>query len=449
MDILAATAKINQIFEERLPVLLKSLLAECVKGDLLQMEKDLSASLTDLQNVISEEVLKGAALEVLPKLREKARVSGFGKFEMRKIKVQIKTGHMVEVPSLYACKVPAGYSGTPHLLRGHWRLLKGATPAYYGVTSLLCVMCPSYEVASQVLGSLMIAHNRERIRELSQALANLCQGRQAALSHRKGETLCGKRVLIGIDGGRTRTRNYTGKANTAGNEEYETPWVEPKMFVIDVVDEEGKMSRHVSPIYGCAYDCDELFDLLATHLKALNIKQASSVQIAADGAPWIWNRAYEMLCGLGVAQEVITETVDYYHAAQYVHKIVGALPKKSKINASEILKEFKGWLWDGKIAEIVHKCNQLFRKKSKEVAQYIGYLSKNMARMRYQLFRSMKLVCGSGIIESAIRRVINLRFKNASAFWKPENVKGLFFLRGIALSSRWNTLIINIVEHGI
>ena len=67
--------------------------------------------------------------------------------------------------------------------------------------------------------------------------------------------------------------------------------------------------------------------------------------------------------------------------------------------------------------------------------------------MLYAEFRDKKLVCGSGIIESGIRRVINLRFKNASAFWKPENVEGLYFLRGILLAYRWKILITNLV-HG-
>ena len=35
-----------------------------------------------------------------------------------------------------------------------------------------------------------------------------------------------------------------------------------------------------------------------------------------------------MLIGLGVAAEKIVETVDYYHASQYVHKIIQGLPQK-------------------------------------------------------------------------------------------------------------------------
>jgi len=45
-------------------------------------------------------------------------------------------------------------------------------------------------------------------------------------------------------------------------------------------------------------------------------------------------------------------------------------------------------------------------------------------------FRRRRLPVGSGAIESAIRRVINLRMKGNSIFWKQENAEGMLLLRG-------------------
>lgn len=177
--------------------------------------------------------------------------------------------------------------------------------------------------------------------------------------------------------------------------------------------------------------------------------QHLGVQVAADGAPWIWNRVSPMLIRLGVGKEKIVELVDYYHAAQYVHKIVQGLPKKLAGQSAKILKEFKEWLWQGNIRPIVDKCEKMFARPCKEIKQYIGYLSKNENRMQYANFRADKLMCGSGIIESGIRRVINLRFKNSSAFWKQENVECMYFLRGILLSYRWKIMMNNFVAASI
>ena len=359
--------------------------------------------------------------------------------------VQIRTGHYVKVQGLYARQVPRGYPGKRQLLSAHWKLLKGASPSYYSTIGLFSVVSPSFEVASHILAVQGVEHNRDRLQKLSYALGQRCKDHQAELSRRPGETLKGKRVLIGIDGGRTRMREYTGNKNAAGNARFNTPWMEPKMFVIEVLDDKGNLDRRELPLYGCLFGDDEVFDLLDQHLKGLNIDQAEQVQVVADGAPWIWNRGKQRLIALGVSAEKIVETVDFYHASEYVHKIVAGLPRKLKKKASGILKDFKQWLWEGNIPSIVDQCGQYFSNPTPAIQRYIGYLEKNKERMTYQHFRDQKLVCGSGVIESGIRRVINLRFKNASAFWNPKNVEMLYFLRATLLAFRWNTLIDNLV----
>ena len=43
-------------------------------------------------------------------------------------------------------------------------------------------------------------------------------------------------------------------------------------------------------------------------------------------------------------------------------------------------------------------------------------------------------------VESAIRRVINLRIKGASIYWLPESVDAILLLRSFYKSGRWNCL---------
>lgn len=447
MELLTINAKIAFFTQERITDQIEAFVEGLKDGGLNSFEDGLSNVLDDLYNLIAEEVLGVAAERSMLLMKAKAREQRLGKLEKRPLSVQIKTGHYVNVVGLYAKKVPVQFQGSRHLLRAHWRLIHGASPAYYGVVCMFSVLCPSFEVACHILKSQGIKHNRDRVQELSQALARHCKSRQAELSRAKGETLRGKRVLIGVDGGRTRMRQYTGEKNAAGNAKFLTPWMEPKMFVIDILDEEGNIERTELPIYGCLFGDDELVDLLAEHLQGLEIQHAKQVQIVADGAPWIWNRIKDRLISLGLSAKKIIETVDYYHASQYIHKIVSELPRKLVKQKASILKNFKQWLWEGKIEVIVEKCRQYFNHPSQEINRYICYLDKNTNRMQYAEFRDKKLVCGSGIIESGIRRVINMRFKNASAFWKPENVEGLYFLRGILLAYRWKILITNLV-HG-
>lgn len=438
-------AKITDFVKEQLLDKQKTFIEQLAKGGLHAFEDTLSEVLRDFYNLLTGELLTAAAQAAEPVLRATAKGKRLGKLVKRPMGVQLKTGHYVSVEGIYAKTAPKQHVGSRHLLGLHWGLLKGASPGYYGLACLFSVLCPSFEVAGQILDIQRVAYNRDRIQELANCFAHQCRPQQARLARAPGESLEGKRVVIGIDGGRTRMREYGGKKNAKGNATFDTPWKEPKMFVIDVLDDEGNIDRSCLPIYGTLFGDDEMVGLLASHLKGLGIALASQVQVAADGAPWIWNRVGPMLISLGVGKEKIVELVDYYHAAQYVHKIVQGLPQKFADQSAKILKEFKAWLWEGNVKSIVDKCGKLFAKPGKEIKQYIGYLSKNEDRMQYADFRAKKLVCGSGIIESGIRRVINLRFKNASAFWKQENVECLYFLRGILLSFRWKIMMNNFV----
>ena len=69
---------------------------------------------------------------------------------------------------------------------------------------------------------------------------------------------------------------------------------------------------------------------------------------------------------------------------------------------------------------------------------YVGRHGED-GHMDYALYRRRGLPMGSGAIESAIRRVINLRLKGNSVFWEEENAEGMLQIRGLALSGRWNT----------
>ena len=44
---------------------------------------------------------------------------------------------------------------------------------------------------------------------------------------------------------------------------------------------------------------------------------------------------------------------------------------------------------------------------------------------------------GSGAIESAMRRVINLRLKGNGIYWREENAEAMLVLRAAALTGRW------------
>jgi hypothetical protein len=68
-----------------------------------------------------------------------------------------------------------------------------------------------------------------------------------------------------------------------------------------------------------------------------------------------------------------------------------------------------------------------------------AYLEKHAqaGHMRYGQFRRRGVALGSGAIESAIRRVVNLRLKGKGMLWAVANAETMLVLRSAALSGRW------------
>ena len=65
---------------------------------------------------------------------------------------------------------------------------------------------------------------------------------------------------------------------------------------------------------------------------------------------------------------------------------------------------------------------------------YVGRHGED-GHMDYATYRRRGLPMGSGAIESAIRRVINLRLKGNSVFWEEANAEGMLQIRGLAPGS--------------
>ena len=303
----------------------------------------------------------------------------------------------------------------------------------------------------QILKDQNIPAEYKRIKKIAYHVGEQCFSNRIQISLKHDENVCGKRVIISVDGGRTRLREenpnkkpsitYKGK-----RAKFDTPWREPKLFVIHVLEKDGSISKAQLPIYDAVIrDADQCFDLLAGYLKKLKIKKAAQVLFIADGAEWIWNRAKETLIKLGVSENKIYEAIDYYHAVEHISEIISKLRKIDKQKKTAIFKELKNILWEGKLEQFISKVTDL-AKGRKLILDKLNYFLNNISRMKYHCLRQRNFPCGSGIVESAIRRVINLRFKSPSTFWKKENVEKLIFLRAMFLAGRWNIIVNNLIK---
>ena len=83
--------------------------------------------------------------------------------------------------------------------------------------------------------------------------------------------------------------------------------------------------------------------------------------------------------------------------------------------------------------------------RSKAIKRALGYLETHAHRMRYVTLEARKLPIGSGQVESAVRRVVNLRFKAPGSFWTESTVSGLMHLRAAFKAGRWDEIMLGVM----
>jgi hypothetical protein len=330
---------------------------------------------------------------------------------------------------------------------------EGKTPALVREVGRLSALLPSYEAVQQELAERGMKLNIKEVHGIGQYAA------QAALTYRKRELELyragelpaadgrGKRFGAMIDGGRTKIRTTKRRQKGRGTSKtqkrrYQTDWREPKQIIVFEMDDQGRMKKGTKPIIdGTFQGPDEILEVLALRLHQVGASQADIVAFRADGAPWIWERLEWVIRRLGLKKSQVSRGLDWCHA---VHHVSLALePLVSEAERRRVFKKLRKWLKRGAWHKVVRELTDLMLAQgldeTSSVWTEISYLERHgeAGRMDYAKFRRRKLPVGSGAIESAIRRVINLRMKGNSIFWKEENAEGMLVLRGLVLSRRW------------
>ena len=312
----------------------------------------------------------------------------------------------------------------------------------------LAVLAPSFQTASKILEQegVQLAPNKLRQMVGEMGPHDPCSRVERLLSDEEGSLLKKQRVLISVDGGRLRQRKNKRGARPAGSKRcgFHTDWIEPKLFTLYLLDEKGDIIKNVPPfVDGTTGKLKEFMTLLQLYLTRLGIKEASEVVLVGDGAPWIWERIPNLLKTMGVSSLKTTEIIDWTHAKQNLNKAFETLSKK-KLEKVDF-DHFKNLLFSGKITKIVEEVKSTLkvRATSKIMKKLKSYFVSNENRMQYATNRAKKFPIGSGVIESAIRRVINMRVKSPGSFWKLGFAETVIYLRAQLLYGRWENLTNN------
>ena len=259
-----------------------------------------------------------------------------------------------------------------------------------------------------------------------------------------GNILKGKIVVLTIDGGRVQLRlgGKRGLKGKSGRRKFKPEWKEPKLLRIYVMDSNGRrLCREFDFIDGTLGDCNALLELACMYLHVFGIKEAEKLIVIGDGAPWLWNRVSEIREKFGFSEDKVIEILDFYHSVEHLYSAVSECKNWNDRKKKLWFNQQKQRLRQGHFSILMEALNELCKDRcSKEIANLIAFFQKHKKKMKYPDFKNAGYPIGSGAIESAVRRVVNLRMKGPGIFWLPESAEAFLHVRAQLLSGRWNNL---------
>jgi hypothetical protein len=317
------------------------------------------------------------------------------------------------------------------------------TSGFGAEVSLLAAMLGSLAEARDVLAERGVRIDIKVLRRITYRFSERARLTQHFKGLGFGENVAGRRVIVSMDGGRIRLKEKKrGRKTAQGRSRYKGAWREPKLFIIYVVDAEGKLERSFMPVMDANIrGPDALFKLLRSYLGQLEITEADQVLFVADGARWIWNRISALVHGLGLKPEQVYELIDFYHAVEHLGKVAGLRKSWTAKQRKCWVRKHRRLLRQGQVDKVIDAVKEICRgRNSKDIRTERNYFVRNISRMAYARIRALKLPIGSGSVESAIRRVVNLRLKGPCIFWCKENAEAILLLRCYWKAGRWNQL---------
>ena len=303
----------------------------------------------------------------------------------------------------------------------------------------------SLEEARHMMESRGCLLDIKTVRNITKRFAGRARGGQKAepiVEALSKEALKGRNVVLSTDGGRLRVRSGKRGRKKKGRG-YKTDWREPKLLIIYVVNDTGRVDKKILPIIdGTLKGPDMLIALMHIYLGSLNLSEVDQILFVADGAPWIWESVQLIRAMLNLRVKCkILELIDFYHVVQHLHAFAELKKQWSRKKRKQWVTRQKRLLKNGETKEVIEHLQEAAKgSKSKLLVRELKYFIKNRERLSYKEVAALKMPIGSGAMESAVRRVVNLRLKSPCIFWKEESAEEMLLLRAYYKSGRWNLL---------
>jgi hypothetical protein len=188
-------------------------------------------------------------------------------------------------------------------------------------------------------------------------------------------------------------------------------------------------------------NADAVMDQLVGLLRRLGAHLAAAVVFVCDGAPWIWRRLEAVATRSGLSPSRVRYVLDFWHACEYAFEVLKLCRNFSDAVRRQLYQGIRHRLRHTEAGAdlMLTQLGLLARgRRAKAIRERLAFLEKHRAHMAYARQSAEQLPMGSGVVESAVRRIINLRFKSASMFWRADHLEPLLQVRALLKSQRWD-----------
>jgi hypothetical protein len=244
-------------------------------------------------------------------------------------------------------------------------------------------------------------------------------------------------VILGADGVMVAFRSATGTGATV--------WREVKVAVISRIERAvnrcGKPVTHLHQrrLVAVLGDIDALADRVRLEAKRQQIHTAPKIAWLSDGARGLWRIFDEHFA------DQATGILDFYHAAGQLWE--AAMARYDCRASAEIwFPTVRHKLRHGKVGEVIATLAKVAKEAHRHpdrndiIERVTNYLSRHEDHLRFPEFQDQGMPLGSGFVESAVKWLIQQRFKGVGMRWSEDGFNHLLMLRLAWANDRFDQL---------
>lgn len=215
----------------------------------------------------------------------------------------------------------------------------------------------------------------------------------------------------------------------------EEQWKEVKVGAIASFTRTGEKQLKLKQTTYCAYlgSVEDFKPRLWAEGYRRGAKGKEVTLFLGDGSPWVWNLADELF-------PHAIQALDYWHLCENVWKASHVLFTDEEAKRNWVEEITENMLRKGKLQEALDAVKSApvgTKDARKAIETLVGYIENNQGRINYPALESKGYPIGSGIIESACKRIVGARHKQAGMRWSKNGVQKMLSLVSFIHSKRW------------